>query len=843
MKVLVTGGSGFLGRSVIPELARRGHDVVALARSRTAAGQVADLGATPLAGDLDDPAGLDAAFASAKADALVNLASLGFGHAPAIVSATEEAGIERAVFVSTTALFTTLPAASKAVRTAAEETVTASGLAWTIVRPTMIYGWPGDRNMERLVALVRRSPVVPLPGGGRRLIQPVHVDDLAWFVVRALEDDAAHRAFDVAGPEPLTLLQVVRQAGQAVGRRPVPVPVPLGPAIAAVRAYQRLAPRPRLTGEQLQRLDEDKAFPIDDAGALGYRPRSFAEGIAAEARLAGRPGTALGRTARTVCLLRPAQVAHRVRLRALRRLERRHPGLAPVATGSVSRVRPVAGWPGGFRALEAGLDHGDAGDVAAGRFTFLGQTRELGQPADWDQAGAPHLWRFHLHYVEWAWALAQRGDRDGFARLWRSWSTTVPAGHPDAWAPYVASVRAWVLCDVFETLVAGGELEDEVVASLAAHARFVERHLELDVGGNHLVKNIKALAGLGVLLGDTGLVATAVAHLERQLPVQVLADGGHFERSPAYHCQVLGDLVDVAGLLAADGREPVPGLEAAILRMRRWLGAMVTPDGDVPLVNDGAPVGAERLARLAPLPADERLVVLEPSGYVVVRPDARSWAVLDVGDPCPDELPAHAHADCLSFELAVDGARVVADTGTSTYEPGRRRTFERSTAAHNTVEVDGTDQTEVWGTFRAGRRAHGTLERAEDDGTAITVTASHDGYRHLPGSPVHRRTWTFAPGRLAIRDEVTGGGTHVVVSRLHRPPGSADAVTVTATGHPAGGAAVHPTDDTAGGAAGDTVDERPCRLAAGFGTTRPGTTTEHRVVGVPPLTRGWELTW
>ena len=151
MRLLVTGGSGFLGGYVLAEAARRGHSCVALARSPEAARTVAARGATVLAGDLDDGAALAGIFARAGCDALVNLASLGFGHAPGIVRAAVRSGLDRAVFVSTTAVTTTLPARSKTVRLAAEDEIRSSDLSWTILRPTMIYGAVGDRNLSRLL--------------------------------------------------------------------------------------------------------------------------------------------------------------------------------------------------------------------------------------------------------------------------------------------------------------------------------------------------------------------------------------------------------------------------------------------------------------------------------------------------------------------------------------------------------------------------------------------------------------------------------------------------------------------------------------------------------------------
>ena len=87
MRLLVTGGSGFLGAYVLDEARRRGHEIVALARTDKAAAAVASHGAQPLTGDFDDPAGLSRVFSSARCSSLLNIASLGFGHAPAIVAA------------------------------------------------------------------------------------------------------------------------------------------------------------------------------------------------------------------------------------------------------------------------------------------------------------------------------------------------------------------------------------------------------------------------------------------------------------------------------------------------------------------------------------------------------------------------------------------------------------------------------------------------------------------------------------------------------------------------------------------------------------------------------------
>ncbi|HEX3246935.1 MAG TPA: NAD-dependent epimerase/dehydratase family protein, partial [Chloroflexota bacterium] len=159
-----------------------------------------------------------------------------------------------------------------------------SSLDWTILRPTMIYGSPRDRNVWRLIRYLQKYPVIPIPGDGKRLQQPVFVDDLAHAVEAALNTPSSiRRALNLAGAEPLSYNDVIDTVSSELGRHVLKLHVPLRIALLGLGAYTALRRRAVLRSEQLYRLNEDKAFSIDDARAcLGYRPLTFREGIARE---------------------------------------------------------------------------------------------------------------------------------------------------------------------------------------------------------------------------------------------------------------------------------------------------------------------------------------------------------------------------------------------------------------------------------------------------------------------------------------------------------------------------------------------------------------------------------
>ena len=135
-------------------------------------------------------------------------------------------------------------------------------------------------------------------------------------------------------------------------------------------------------------------------------------------------------------------------------------------------------------------------------------------------------------------------------------------------------------------------------------------------------------------------------------------------------------------------------------------------------------------------PVKEFLVDLPDSGYS--RIDMGDVvAIIDRAAVGPDYLPGHAHADTLSFELSIFGQRVIVNSGTSTYREGSERLRQRGTSSHSTVVIDNQNSSEVWASFRVARRAKIFNVETSIDNGKIYLSAQHDGYKRLSGSPIH----------------------------------------------------------------------------------------------------------
>jgi uncharacterized heparinase superfamily protein len=423
--------------------------------------------------------------------------------------------------------------------------------------------------------------------------------------------------------------------------------------------------------------------------------------------------------------------------------------------------------------LAPGPQDQSAEALLAGDFRFLNRHRQLGWPPRWTERDVPRLWAYNLHYFDYLWALPHAEAR----RAVLDWIAYHPLGRGRVgWEPYPMSLRLANWCGYFfgrqrENTQADPELRAALWASLQLQAEWLAAHLERHLRGNHLLENAAVLALCGTCFaGDRAQrwLRTGLGILERELPEQVLADGGHFERSPMYQLRVAYVL---AGLANA-GEPALSALVAEPLeRLRAASAHLCHPDGEIALLNDSAfgianPPG-DLLGRAAPLGP----FALSQTGYYGARSASGHYVICDAAPIGPDYVPGHAHGDIFSFELSLGGRRVIVDAGVHGYDEDALRSYCRSTGAHNTVEVEGQDQCEFWATFRVARRGRprDVSWRPLDGGFALD--GWHDGYERLAGRPRHRRhfRWHDA-GVLLVRDEVRAAAPVAARSRLHLHP-------------------------------------------------------------------------
>ena len=214
-------------------------------------------------------------------DALVHVA--GIEYTPQVVEATRCARVERLIMVGSTSAHSAHEFRS-GPKKKMEDVVRGSGLDWTIARPTMIYGTERDKNIHRLLRFLDRSPIFPIFGPGTNLWQPVYHEDCARGVYEALVRPAAvGRAYDLPGASPLAYPDLVKTAARALGREPHLVRLPLEPIRRALLVAETLRLPLPVKSEQVLRLREDKAYPLDKAHRdLDYAPRPFHEGVVLE---------------------------------------------------------------------------------------------------------------------------------------------------------------------------------------------------------------------------------------------------------------------------------------------------------------------------------------------------------------------------------------------------------------------------------------------------------------------------------------------------------------------------------------------------------------------------------
>lgn len=403
-------------------------------------------------------------------------------------------------------------------------------------------------------------------------------------------------------------------------------------------------------------------------------------------------------------------------------------------------------------------------------FTFLNRAIRLDLTAlDWTSPGPGaenQLFRMNLHYMEYL----EGADDNVWSRLVSDWirknGNCGSGAWRDSWNSYALSIRVvvWMQEQARRKELIPFEIVEATERSILNQVAFLERNLETDIGGNHLIKNVKALLWASAYF--EGIDAdrwrrTGFSLLEKELKAQILTDGMHYERSPSYHCQVFADLLECR--MVMDETPLRDELDCVLGRMAQVTVDLTHPDGFVAQFNDAGLKMAYSPSEILRAFEALRLGLVSPSskirldqaGYFGARFED-SFLVLDCGPIAPDDLPAHGHGDILSFEWSIGDQRVIVDPGVFEYIEGERRMASRGAASHNTLCIEGADQADFFGAFRCGRRPKVDVLKVDLSGERLEVSGQHDGFSYLPANPIHHRVFHSENYSLKVIDTIHG---------------------------------------------------------------------------------------
>lgn len=409
----------------------------------------------------------------------------------------------------------------------------------------------------------------------------------------------------------------------------------------------------------------------------------------------------LGRYYRTIRYLRFSQIRTRVFRKILTLAER----VPPIAHLYAKRIPNL-------KITELALTRLPLPDqhyLGERHFEFI--SKRFDYADTWFPEGASLLWLFNLHYFDFLTEIKSPDEKKNFIF---DWIATVPVCHPVGWHPYTSSLRIcnWIADYPSIKPLLNEEEKQALFSSIHNQLRHLLWHLEEDLLANHLIENCRALIVGGIFLNQESFVSHGMKVLLRELPEQVLSDGGHYERSPQYHTEVLLALLDTHAALRQSSRDIPALLVEKIEAMTHFL-AKILDFGKLPGLNDTSPefvpdpqaviaYAAQELQ--IPIPSypelDEHLAA---TGLFIYR-SKRLSVTFDVGPIGPDVQPGHAHSDTLAVLVSIDGIPVLIDAGVYTYETGADREYFRSAGAHNGPIVNSCEPNEMWGAFRVGQR-------------------------------------------------------------------------------------------------------------------------------------------
>ncbi|MBQ9342442.1 MAG: alginate lyase family protein [Lachnospiraceae bacterium] len=383
------------------------------------------------------------------------------------------------------------------------------------------------------------------------------------------------------------------------------------------------------------------------------------------------------------------------------------------------------------------------------KITLLNETRVFDK---WNYEDATHLWNYNLHYLEYLvplFSLWESTNNEKYKEksnaILNDWyeNGSIKA---DSNQPYTISLRIVNMLIISEAVTDKQKLYD----SIYAQYRYLLKHQEKHLLGNHYLENLKAIVICSVVYGEESIYKTYIGKFFRELDEEITDDGLHFELSLMYHKIVLEDIIRVALVLKEAKKTEYQKVLGYIQKMATALYSLEYGMDRTPLFNDAGDNIAKPTSSL--LKVCKQLGI-EPeekdniAGYYKLY-DEKIAIIVDCGELSPAYMPGHAHCDCLSFELFYNGKPIFVNSGTYQYQ-GNKRSYFRSTRAHNTVMINGHEQSELWGEHRAARR----IKKVDCKADNKSITGEYINYL----GEKHSRRIVFDNG-LTVIDRTGGGG-------------------------------------------------------------------------------------
>lgn len=389
--------------------------------------------------------------------------------------------------------------------------------------------------------------------------------------------------------------------------------------------------------------------------------------------------------------------------------------------------------------------------LSSDAFTFLNQKKVFSEAnIEWDFPGYGLLWNYNLNYFEF---LNQENlsAESGIKLIYHFIDNAKIRSA--SYDPYPVSLRGinWI-----KFLVKNNIDDPKIDESLFRQYVKLSYETEKHLGANHLLENGFSLLFAAFYFNDKKFFEKAENILFNELQEQILDDGAHFELSTMYHRIILNRILDCINLVKnnnAENNALQKLLEEKAMAMLSWMSSMTFRNGETPHFNDSA-------QSIAPTPrqltAYARQLDIYPNNISSSESGFKKFSfqkyelILDAADIMPSYNPGHTHADMLSFCLNIHESPVIVHCGTSTYENNSRRKYERSTEAHNTVSVNGLEQSDVWASFRVGRRAR-IISRSFKENY---FSSAMKGF--TSAGIIHKREWEFSENKIIITDSVSG---------------------------------------------------------------------------------------